>query len=261
MKNHIPIPAHILGHWTPRNDSVKDAGEKICETLLALSEIDEAWKTWGKSDGSSIGTNSSGMSMFTYLPEFNETQVLITNALLSSRYYAEENREFDHDIGLFFGAVSGTKDDLIDCRSSLLICCCTKGSKRNLNRISLQLPQYGASAVRMNDIELQIKTVRSIIKIWQPEWISVRDEKNISYYPWKFGAFVLGWINYISDSVAKINELPDGWHWKYVDGVRFFCFNRGICSIDTLEDQNSFRNMVSLIQRVCPYPSCMKNDV
>jgi hypothetical protein len=255
------IPACILCHWQPRSDCLEDATEKIRETLYMLGKIDGSLKTWVV-DNSCLGSSKSEMSTLLMSDsDFDDSYKLIADTLLLSRRCEDENRDWDHNIGFTFGTVTEVKNDLVGTESSLLIRCCTKGSKRNLNLLSLQLPRYGTDAERMNNIDLQIKIVRTIVGIWNPEWISVRDDNNVSYNPWKFGAFLLGWINYISDSVAEINELPNGWHWKYADGIRLFCFNRGICPIDTSEDQNSFRSMVRVIQKVCPYPSCMKNEV
>jgi hypothetical protein len=103
----------------------------------------------------------------------------------------------------------------------------------------------------MNQIETQQKVATTIIKIWEPAWLALRDDNNFVYKVFNRGGLMLGWINYLPPFISDILELPDGWHWEEHENIRFFCFDKGVTSVSIPSEQESFQKMVKNIQIVC----------
>jgi hypothetical protein len=136
-------------------------------------------------------------------------------------------------------------------RSGVLIRCCTLERSTSINQLSLYCPRQGDYAIGMNQIETQQKVAVTIIKIWEPAWLALRDDNTYIYKVFPSGGFLLGWINYLPPFISDLLDLPDGWHWEEHENIRFFCFDKGVTSVSTPSEQESFQKMVKNIQVIC----------
>lgn len=242
-------PLYLMGHWPPRNDSPQEAANSIRTTLSEMSKLASNWGQW-------YDTSTNAKINNAFEPDTVDD---VLNSLLESSQRIGRGKA-DPDLWLFFGADSASQEISIDNKSALAIKCCSKNDPRILNSITLQWPikndNMGDSSIE--SLDFQKIVARTIIKIWQPAWLSIRRRNDISFRPWSFGALCLGWINYICPSIADISSLPHNWHWEENNEVRLFCFDKGCVSLDNHIYQDDFQGMVNVIQNACDCPAFFK---
>jgi hypothetical protein len=243
MKDDVLIPAFLLCHWYSRGDTPEQNAHKICEMLVSLGKINIGWKNWYKPDSTLCVYNSSDSNTVDGVEKIIKT-------LLKGQIRADNGKP-DIELGYNFNVTSNPKGSRWQERSGISIRCCTLEQSTILNQLSLYWPRQGDHAIKMNQTETQQKVATTIIKIWEPAWLALRDDNNYVYKVFPTGGFMLGWINYLPSFISDSLELPDGWHWEEHENIRFFCFDKGVTSVSTPSEQESFQRMVKNIQMVC----------
>lgn len=223
---------YVHGAWWVRHEDVQDCVIRAGQTFSKLAALFPMWSRWYRPHNSLAHVGR---------PE----TVLSNNADAIHKYFLPI--QSDPDLGVRLSASSEPENGAGIERCHFTTRCGSRTAYSGYNTLSIELPVSDIVPELYNQ-ELLCRTVAALRGIWNPDWLIVWDLRTrLTPEPWRPGP-VLGWINYLADSIATVDDrLPEGWHWFEEDEKKVFFYGGGPPIINDSRHAHAFEEMFALI--------------
>ena len=238
----ISTELYIHGMWKSRPETLESCRNRVLRTFRELGRLSEYWRKWWRPYRSVAEWRTREVDVFNDNPQLVEQQ-------LEAGQVVNDDGAVLKTLGYRLTAFSGTPGKTRFEFSEFTVSCCRTTKSAGPNVLSLKLPTRGPAAELVNDVQLLCETVARLSTIWLPDWLSVHDFDNLLINPPWVNGPMIGWINYLSPSVASVKQLPDGWTWCDCgeEQVAVFQFVDGPPHIGSSAHRESFRRLLQCV--------------